>query len=381
MTYGLAFTTPTFAGVVTDRRLSGGRTTDDSDKCGLAVYRDGRVAYTLAGLAELGTFTTRTWLAEALCDAGSGGGGLDAALQEFASKATADVAALRVKHNADRKLTVAFAGYVQTPFGQTRAVLRLVSNFQTFAATELSEPWSQFKVSRLDDNVDGITVAWIGSATPTAASLRPMADLLAAGHVPPTEAIDAGVRIVREAARQEATKVGEAKATIGEWCSSVLISRAAGQHGVLFDYHPGKPRTVLRLPTFVYAKYDGAGAYICAETETEHAGDQQGTFLRVPRAKRHDPCPCGSKRPYKSCHGQGTKGDTNTTMRGGMNVMIKMLPIDESAQLVAFTDNGLILGPSDLGATALLSGKPQFAVVTPEGSSSPPVSGSKTGST
>lgn len=91
VTYGLAFASPAFAGVVTDRRLTGARRTEDAGKCGLVVYTDGRLAYTLTGLAEQGAFKTRTWLAEKLCEAGRGGRSIDASLREFAAIATADI--------------------------------------------------------------------------------------------------------------------------------------------------------------------------------------------------------------------------------------------------------------------------------------------------
>jgi len=68
VTFGIAFARPGYAGIVTDRRLAGAERTDDSDKCGWVDYRDGRFAYTFAGLAAVPRygFATRDTLARAM---------------------------------------------------------------------------------------------------------------------------------------------------------------------------------------------------------------------------------------------------------------------------------------------------------------------------
>ena len=73
MTFGIGFICPHYAGIVTDRLLSGGSSADDSDKCGSVNYVDGRFVYTFAGLAEVPRyeFQTRQRLAQALGEAGA----------------------------------------------------------------------------------------------------------------------------------------------------------------------------------------------------------------------------------------------------------------------------------------------------------------------
>jgi len=367
VTYGLAFASSAFAGVVTDRRLTGSRRTEDSDKCGLVVYTDGRVAYTLTGFAGdvHGIFKTRIWLAEALCEAGRGSRSIDAALKRFAITASTDIAKMRFQNPDDGKLTVAFAGFTTGPFGNDMAVLRLVSNFETFGEKPSQIPRREFEVSEI--NVDlsqapahPICILPIGGASPSNRTLQPMFDALAQS-VPPTLAIDAAVEIIRA----QSTPDG----TIGTWCSSVLLPRRGNQSSVV-DYHPGEPRQILRLPTFIYAKYDNAGAFILAESRTEGTVGSGGALVRVPKVRRHEPCPCGSKRRFKDCHGGKQIAQKVAGMYGHVELKFKELP-SEDVNLVTIASTSIALGPEPYAAIATLSGAPPFRIRQPPRAAGP----------
>jgi len=45
--------------------------------------------------------------------------------------------------------------------------------------------------------------------------------------------------------------------------------------------------------------------HAAAEPEGRPAGDGPATFVRdAPKVGRNDPCPCGSTKKYKQCHGK-----------------------------------------------------------------------------
>jgi hypothetical protein len=351
VTYGLVFASPAFAGVVTDRRLTGGgRVEEDSNKCGMVVYTDGRLAYSFSGVAEQSAFRTRRWLAEKLCEAGAGGRSIDAALKEFAASATADLAKMRFRKPEEGLLTVAFAGFRPGPFGNAMAVLRLVSNFEKFGEPSATIPRRQFEVSQADfdlSNEYGIGIVPIGAWT-TRTALQPLADALGR-PVPPTVAVDAAVQIIRAAA----TPAGP----IGTWCSSVVLPRL-GNQSAWFDYHPGKPREDHKLPTFVYAKHDKAGAFILTEIGIRGSvGGRAAT--RVPKVGRHQPCPCGSGRRFKDCHGGKRTAEKADLMGFHIEGMFKLLP-SEDIDIARIASTGIALGPSEFDAIATFAGAPTF---------------------
>jgi hypothetical protein len=324
----------------------------------LVVYADGRLAYTLTGFAEdvHGKFKTRIWLAEALCEAGSGARGIDEAVDEFATAASADVAKMRFQTADARKLTIAFAGYAIGPLGNDRAVLRLVSNFESFNGPPLAVPRREFAVSAVDVALDPggphpICIVPIGAVSPRDRKLRPLVDALATS-VSPTAAIDTAVEIIRA----ESTPDGP----IGNWCSSVLLPRQGNQSAML-DYHPGEPRQIHRLPTFVYRKHDDAGAFILAESRVEGTAHSGASVTRVPKVGRHQPCPCGSKRRFKDCHGRKKITQKMASIHGHFDVKFKLLP-SEDVDLFKIASNAIHFGPEGAGALATVSGAPPFVI-------------------
>jgi hypothetical protein len=76
-------------------------------------------------------FVASRWIAENLCRAAEGRG-LDEMLDEFACRASSEVARVRDRvPPRQRALTVILGGFAQDGDGNGRAVLRVVSNFQT----------------------------------------------------------------------------------------------------------------------------------------------------------------------------------------------------------------------------------------------------------
>lgn len=115
MTLGIAFIGSNYAGLVTDRKLTGVDTTIDSDKCGWVQYVDGRFAYTFAGLAEVPyyKFVTRHALPRILCEAGRPGVGVAEALPRVAELLSIEVQKMPVVALTDRHLSLILGWFPQ----------------------------------------------------------------------------------------------------------------------------------------------------------------------------------------------------------------------------------------------------------------------------
>jgi hypothetical protein len=333
LTYGIAFSTPFYAGIITDRRLSGGRRTDDSLKCGVVLYVDAVLGYSFSGLAAYRSFETRFWLAEALCDAGRPGVGIETALQRLAETATQQIRELGIASAADRRLSIVFAGYRISPFGIRVPVLYLVSNYEEFSSPASDVAWSEFRVSIHDVRPNSLTVTSIGSTAPTRESLDPLIQLSLNPNVPPQEAVNAAVNIIREAAGADRT------GSVGKRCSSIILPNASSG-AVLLDYHPDRPATRSYVPAFVCAIYGNSGAYYKVDESLRGATpDGSPAVLRVPRVRRNSPCPCGSSRPYRKCHGSKDAGPLKLShARVTIYFMYKALPEDGSDIIISSMD-------------------------------------------
>lgn len=131
--------------------------------------------------------------------------------------------------------------------------------------------------------------------------------------VPPTELIGAVIRLIRGRA--------DAEPTIGKRCSSIIISSVpqAGI-GAYVDYHTNTAVDKIHFSAQVCARYGNSGAWFTLEQAlTDVKLEEQAQVVRVPPpATRNRPCPCGSGRKYKHCHGdaKGTMPMDSFSMSG-----------------------------------------------------------------
>jgi hypothetical protein len=206
MTFGIGFVSQLYAGIVTDRLLSGDYVAD-SDKCGAVAYRNGRFAYTIAGLAEAGLqYRARKELATALCEAGrpdeAGGHAImiDEALDRVAAYMTNKLASVRVRLPEQKKTSILLAGYRRDEDSEAHGQLHLISNFESLYG-ESHEDLSTFHVST--HNVQGTGLAWIGSANVLSSTRETVFKLLEQGdNIRSCTAASALVNEVRRGARR-----------------------------------------------------------------------------------------------------------------------------------------------------------------------------------
>jgi hypothetical protein len=90
--------------------------------------------------------------------------------------------------------------------------------------------------------------------------------------------------------------------TIGMQANSIVIS--AGRESPEWAYHSQHNTHVTHLGTTVMSKPEGS--YVFADVQV-HADDSETTAPMVvprPQGGRRRPCPCGSGKQYRLCHGR-----------------------------------------------------------------------------
>ena len=301
MTFGIGFICPHYAGIVTDRLLSGGSSADDSDKCGSVNYVDGRFVYTFAGLAEVPRyeFQTRQRLAQALGEAGApsipGGSptGAKTALERVARYMTDATSTMPVRLR-DKRMSILFAGYRVQEDGEQLSGLHLVSNFEQLSGPASPVARSEFAVSSLE--IHGVALWWIGCAELSQQFRTSTLNLLEQSRVvPPWEIVKLLVAEIREAAREDPERIGRR-------CSSIVALR--DELPFQIDYHSDEAVDKVDATATVVALYGNVGAFYTIDqrlTDVRHSG--QSVPTSVPVVHKRQSCPCGSGRQYKNCHG------------------------------------------------------------------------------
>lgn len=327
MTFAIAFVSQHhFAGLVTDRLLSGGMRIDDSDKCGFVTYADGRFAYTFAGLASANTFYTRVELAKMLAESGrpdAPGGhpkGVRKALNWVADSLSRAVAPLPVRAR-DKAISVLLVGYRREPLGSVVPESYMVSNHEYFLETAESSPRHHFHVD-YQSAAGKVGLSWIGCADLEPSDREPLFRLLTE-RVRPPAVEKLAVLAIRDVARRDRAQ------RIGERCSSIVIPEEF-RYPITVDYHADEKVSKIHFPANVCAEYGTRGAFYVIDRKLDNV-QYSGTdiVVRVPQVGRRKPCPCGSGRRYGQCHG-------DQRILGAMD----SFSVSGRTQVVAMPDDG-----------------------------------------
>jgi hypothetical protein len=284
---------------VSDRRLSfnGKLIDDDAFKGGIFVCSNARLAFGFTGLAKLDSFDTERWLLENLVELGKPDFDARSILDRLTQKATQDFARLpslaRVPGEGKR-LSVMFSGYLYHS-SPPLAVYAIMTNFQDFVLQEdASRAWDSFKCTYWaekkprQENFTFIQRVgfWQAMSTSDEVLLR---DLLSE-RKSAKAIVDKAVQIIRNIADRP-----QAVGTIGKQLSSIILPRDFNVNFVS-GYHPMYSRQIICLTPMAVSTRDKQMAI----AEPKLSSDIPNVF---PKVGRNEPCPCGSGRKYKKCHG------------------------------------------------------------------------------
>lgn len=287
---------------VSDRRLSsnGQLVDDESSKAGILTCRDARLAFGFTGLALFGDFSTREWLLDALYQTASPDYLAGPMLDRLTSRATdefSNAAALRTVPPKDKRLSVMFSGYLDS-HNPPLAVCAILTNYQDFeTGLDDKAAWRQFKLTRWSQIRPGEGEpthiqrigSWLAMHEEDEQALRSMLE----ARKPSRAIIGKAVKFVREMADRP-----EAGGTIGKQLSVIRVPRERTET-VESSYFTSTTRDV---------SIGADGAWLMADDKRLVWKDPEikieGRAVAVPKVGRNHPCPCGSGKKYKRCHGR-----------------------------------------------------------------------------
>jgi hypothetical protein len=297
MTFVLALANNDYVVQVSDRRLTcnGVLTDDESNKAGFLVCDDARLVFAFSGLAEHGQFKTRRWILETLLEVAPPDHSAREILERFTLRATDFFRTSQLLGNVPRchkRLSIMFTGFSN----DGRTLNCIVTNFQDpDSGVDLplaSDTFSLYpKVSKRLGALKHSFMQRIGAwRAMTANDERVLREFLLDGK--PREAImNKAVELIRAMADRPA-----ACGTIGKQINSVCLTKSLGP---ISGYHTDRPTDSIYLIDQVDLRKVSTPLAI-----SDLHFQVSGPVVAVPKVGRNRPCPCGSMKKYKHCHGR-----------------------------------------------------------------------------
>jgi hypothetical protein len=264
-----------------------------------------RLVFGFTGLASYSGFNTRRWLLDALYDVSPPDYLAKEIIDRFTEKATETFLSNRAIKRArpqDKRLSVIFSGYL---YHHEPPMLgyALVSNFQDFVerreSTEANPEFHvQYWYERRPSDERATLVqrigAWRAMVADDELELRTLLE-----HGKPVRAVvGKAVEVVRRMAERPA-----AGGTIGKQVSTIHLPADRGE-SVQSGYYVDRTSYTLYMPDMVVARKD-RGSFAMRDFEIKkYDGESHNPLpVQVPKVGQNAPCPCGSGKKYKSCHG------------------------------------------------------------------------------
>lgn len=297
MTFILALANDEYVIQISDRRLivNGAPKDDESNKAGFFLCNDARSVYAYSGLAEFGQLKTQRWILETLRAAGPPDHIYREILERFTNRATEYFATSRLVSRIPReyrRVSVMFTGFQN----DGRIVNSTITNFQDFdSGNDSPVAWDEFRLLPLiSDPPAGIKPTFVERIgcwpAMTAEDEKVLRDMLSRGK-PRVAVMQKAVDIFRDIASRPA-----AAGNIGPHISSVCLS--ADCPFPITGYHTASPTDTLPLVDMIDCR---KGALIQITDSTFRV---PGRVIAVPKVGKNNPCPCGSGKKYKYCHGR-----------------------------------------------------------------------------
>jgi len=291
---------------VSDRRLSwnGQLKEDESSKAGLLTCLNARLAFGFTGIARMGSFCTRDWLLQALMDSMPPDCTAANVLERLRLRASETFRldpSLCKSPRKDRRLSIMFSGYLyhHEPPLQAFAILTNYQNFQT--GQDEAEAWDEFSppnfwYEKRPADGEPTFIQYVGNWRAITPQDRAAFRELLEARKPAQAIIGKAIELVRQMSDRPA-----AGNTIGKQLSAIQIPRdpklstASGYHSIVNGY-------VTYLPDFV--AMTPSGIWGTKDARLIKVGGLDASPSVVPKVGRNQPCPCGSKKKYKYCHGR-----------------------------------------------------------------------------
>jgi hypothetical protein len=288
---------------VSDRRLSSAGKVhhEEYDKSGILTCQNARLAFGFTGIANAPGFNTKKWLLSAIYESGRKEKTIGEILERLRDRATRDFANLRALAALPRSqkcLAIMFSGFIDHD-GRYRAGNAILSNFHDFQRnSRFNEAQPKFNISytSADANVRNPTlVQRVGSWRPmTEAHIFELRSLLEQ-RKPASALLGKSYSMLRRFS--ESPKSGNA---IGKQLTGIIIPHCLNSP-IQSDYSSNVVRRSAYMPSQVVLLPDQMAVIDNIQIRPVETSTPP---ISVPRTKRGAPCPCGSGKKFKFCHGR-----------------------------------------------------------------------------
>jgi hypothetical protein len=216
-------------------------------------------------------------------------------LERVRDCATRDIAKIRVQKAKDRQLSIALAGYLYSE-EPPRGFLALLSNFERWGARVNGDPLPEFELHTVREkrplDFEPATIGILGAGEAVEHSDVERLSALLEERAPAKRLVAEAVQVIRRAARSP-----RGKGIVGERCFSIVVPRDPEAEPVAENHFDAPSNRIYGFPRAI-ATPELALAFGEPSLTSDSANAEW-----VPRVGRNKPCPCGSGKKYKHCHG------------------------------------------------------------------------------
>lgn len=290
---------------LSDRRLTAGCKICDEEcgKSGVMFLADGRFSFGFTGIARTLGLEMRKWLLKALSDSALPDYQAYNTLKRFEAKATdlfKNHPNLANISPSDKRLTILFSGYLYF-HNPPMLVCSLISNFQNPALNKSSpiacDSFFSSFTSEKKPRTDKISWvqrvgAWQAMNPEDIDSIRN----LLVQRKPHKAIIEKATNIMLQMADNP-----KSKGTIGKQLNWIAIPADPSKE-VEVGYYSDFLTHTIWSPCVVVATGDNCHMS-WDEPMIEAVNPKDTPFMAVRKVRKNAPCPCGSGKKYKKCHG------------------------------------------------------------------------------
>ena len=283
---------------LSDRRLScdGKIIDDESNKVGVLVCRNARLAFGFTGLARYGSFKTYDWLLDTIYESGTPEFTAYEILCRVTEKATFSFSnhpTLKKIPKEHKRLTILFSGYLYH-HNPPKMAFATITNFQNFAEQkDDTEAWDHFiadyKLEKKDTGNDSRLFFGVGNYSVVEKSDVEVITKMLIEKKPGHAVVEKTVELIRELSDRK-----KSGGTIGKQITSIILPMDP-QKSFDSNYHSNVNRSNTYMADTVFLLGPKNSFALKAFTIPSEV---------VPKTKRDHPCPCKSGKKYKDCHGR-----------------------------------------------------------------------------
>lgn len=289
---------------ISDRRLSSNGTLmdEESNKAGVLMCENARMAFGYTGFAKWYGFSTRKWLLDALHKAGDCGfdiGRVLENLKEQANETFSNHPLIGMIPAQQKSLAIMFSGYINLD-GYWKQGCAVLSNFHDFDTnTRKPVPSKEFRIeyssARLgEDNPTLVQRVgnWSAMTDKDIDLLREMLEK----RKPSRGIIGKATKLIHGYSDNP-----KSKGSIGKQLSAIKIPKNINV-SVSSEYISAIVKRKTYMPSMVYLLSE---KHLVVDGVSIAPVKKDTLPLSIPRVPKNAPCPCGSGKKFKWCHGKG----------------------------------------------------------------------------